>query len=214
MCVYLPGSGIVSPPLTENTIYVDGVSGSDSNDGLSESSGLKTLRKAINVATNKTKIFVMEGEYNNNNFGGGVNNGAIMTIKDKTDILLTNYPGHSPVLRFDGSGGVVMLNVQRVEIRGLEIIGPNAEISLAEAQADRFVKSKKFLGRGIVAWSGNNIRIQENKVHHCPHSGIRVDKGDYIAIEDNEVYSNTWWGSSAESAIVIAEATNIDQYEG
>ena len=111
MCVYLPGSGIVSPPLTENTIYVDGVSGSDSNDGLSESSGLKTLRKAINVATNKTKIFVMEGEYNNNNFGGGVNNGAIMTIKDKTDILLVNYPGHSSVLRFDGSGGVVMLNV-------------------------------------------------------------------------------------------------------
>ena len=156
----------------------------------------------------------MNGEYNNNNFGGGVNNGAIMTIKDKTDILLTNYPGHSPVLRFDGSGGVVMLNVERVEIRGLEISGPNAEISLAEAQADRFVKSKKFLGRGIVAWSGNNIRITQNKVHHCPHSGIRVDKGDYIAIEDNEVHSNTWWGSSAESAIVIAEATNIDEYEG
>ena len=41
-----------------------------------------------------------------------------------------------------------------------------------------------------------------------------MDKGDYIAIEDNEVYSNTWWGSSAESAIVIAEATHIDQYEG
>ena len=128
------GPDIVSPPLTENTIYVDGVNGSDSNDGLSEVSGFKTLKKAINVATNKTKIFVMEGEYNNNNFGGGVNNGAIMTIKDKTDILLTNYPDHSPVLRFDGSGGVVMLNVERVEIRGLEIIGPNAEISLAEAE--------------------------------------------------------------------------------
>ena len=41
-----------------------------------------------------------------------------------------------------------------------------------------------------------------------------MDKGDYIAIEDNEVFSNTWWGSSAESAIVIAEATHIDQYDG
>ena len=107
----MPGSDIVSPPVTENTLYVDGVNGSDSNDGLSEASGFKTLRKAINVAGNKTKIFVMEGEYNNNNFGGGANNGAVMTIKDKTDILLANYPGHSPVLRFDGSGGVVMLNV-------------------------------------------------------------------------------------------------------
>ena len=39
-------------------------------------------------------------------------------------------------------------------------------------------------------------------------------QGDYIAIEDNLVHSNTWWGSSAESAIVIAEATHIDQEEG
>ena len=72
---------------------------------------MKTLRKAINIAGNKTKIVVMEGEYNNNNFGGGVNNGAVMTIKDKTDILLTNYPGHFPVLKFDKSGGVVLINV-------------------------------------------------------------------------------------------------------
>merc|ERR1711936_1468758 len=62
------------------------------------------------------------------------------------------------------------------------------------------------------AWTGNNIRIHNNKVHHCPHSGIRVDKGDYISIEHNQIYSNTWWGSSAESAVVIAEATDIDHY--
>jgi len=156
----------------------------------------------------------MNGEYNNNNYGGGPNNGAVMTIKDKTDILVSNFPGHSPIIRFDGSGGIVMLNVQRVEITGLEIVGPNADITLEQAQADRLIKSKMFFGRGIVSWSGNNIFIHHNKVHHCPHSGIRVDNGDYIAIEDNEVYSNTWWGSSAESAIVIAEATNIDQNDG
>ena len=31
--------------------------------------------------------------------------------------------------------------------------------------------------------SGNNIKIHHNHIHHCPHSGVRVDKGDYIAIE-------------------------------
>ena len=107
-----------------------------------------------------------------------------------------------------------LIQVSRVEITGLEIVGPNAEITLQEAQADRLIKSKKFVGRGIVAWSGNNIYIHHNKVSNCPNSGIRVDKGDYIAIEDNTVHSNTWWGSSAESAIVIAEATHIDQNEG
>ena len=106
------------------------------------------------------------------------------------------------------------LQVQRVEISGLEIIGPNEDITLEEAMEDRMIKSKKFRGRGIVSWSGNNIFIHRNKVHHCPHSGIRVDKGDYIAIEANEVFSNTWWGSSAESAVVIAEATNIDHNDG
>lgn len=38
-----------------------------------------------------------------------------------------------------------------------------------------------------------------------------MDKGDYIALEDNLVHSNTWWGSAAESAIVIAEAKHIDE---
>ena len=104
------------------------------------------------------------------------------------------------------------MKVTRIEISGLEIIGPNDGITYGEAMKNRLIKSNKFIGRGIVAWSGNNIRIHNNKVHHCPHSGIRVDKGDYIAIEHNHVYSNTWWGSSAESAVVIAEATDIDHY--
>ena len=51
------------------------------------------------------------------------------------------------------------------------------------------------------------------KVHHCPASGIRVNKEDYVTIADSEVYSNTWWSSSAESAIVLAEGVNIDTNE-
>ena len=38
----------------------------------------------------------------------------------------------------------------RVEISGLEIAGPSADLTLAQAQADRLVKSKKFVGRGVV----------------------------------------------------------------
>ena len=36
--------------------------------------------------------------------------------------------------------------------------------------------------------SGNHIKIHNNTVHHCPNSGIRVDKGDYVALEDNVVH--------------------------
>jgi len=207
-------SEVIDPPATDKTIFVDADNGNDDNDGLSEAAAVKTLKNAGNIASSKTKILIRNGVYKNNNYGAGVNNGAAMAIKDKTDILVTAYPGESPVVQFDGAAGITMNNVSRVEISGLEVIGPNSEISLQEAQADRLIKSKKFLGRGIVAWSGNHINIHDNKVHHCPHSGIRVDKGDYIAITDNEVHSNTWYGSSAESAIVIAEATNIDDNDG
>mmetsp|Transcript_32181 Transcript_32181/g.65351 ORF Transcript_32181/g.65351 Transcript_32181/m.65351 type:complete len:422 (-) Transcript_32181:470-1735(-) len=51
-------------------------------------------------------------------------------------------------------------------------------------------------------------------VHHCPGSGMRVNKGDYITIADSTVYNNCWWSRSAESAIVFAESTPIDAEEG
>ena len=35
-----------------------------------------------------------------------------MVIRDLTDILVTSYPDHSPVLRFDGVGGISMSNVK------------------------------------------------------------------------------------------------------
>ena len=63
----------------------------------------------------------------------------------------------------------------------------------------------------IVSVTGDNIKIHNNRVHHCPNSGIRVNKGDYVAIEKNVVYANTWWSSNAESAIVIADSRHIDE---
>ncbi len=36
-----------------------------------------------------------------------------MIIRDLTDILVASYPGHSPVIRFDGVGGISMSNVNK-----------------------------------------------------------------------------------------------------
>ena len=69
--------------------------------------------------------------------------------------------------------------VTRVEISGFEIVGPNAGLTKEEAEADRLLHSKKFSGRGIAIWSGNHSYIHHNKVHHCPNSGIRVNKGEH-----------------------------------
>ena len=34
-----------------------------------------------------------------------------------------------------------------------------------------------------------------------------------FCVYDKRVYNNTWWGSSAESAIVIADARHIDEMD-
>ena len=48
--------------------------------------------------------------------------------------------------------------------------------------------------------------VSGNEVHHCTGSGIRCDRCDDVTIENNIVYGNTWWTSSASSAVVFAEA--------
>ena len=40
---------------------------------------------------------------------------------------------HNPIIRFDGSGGIMMNKVNRVEICGFEIVGPNNGITKSEA---------------------------------------------------------------------------------
>lgn len=43
-------------------------------------------------------------------------------------------------------------------------------------------------------------------MHHFCDSGIRADKCDDVTISNNSVYGNTWWTTSAPSAVVFAES--------
>ena len=58
------------------------------------------------------------------------------------------------------------VQVERIEISGFEIIGPNKEITYEEAMENRLIKNKMFRGRGIVAWSGKN-RFGKWCVNEC-----------------------------------------------
>ena len=51
------------------------------------------------------------GDYTNTNYGNGKDNGIACSIQEKTDILIINYPGHTPIIRFDGTGGISMSKV-------------------------------------------------------------------------------------------------------
>ena len=77
------------------------MAGADTQDGLSQQTAVRTLRRAAVVAGSGARILVMQvgcdwrraghvttcspligqGEYSNNNYGAGNNNGAVVTLK-------------------------------------------------------------------------------------------------------------------------------------
>lgn len=63
-----------------------------------------------------------------------------------------------------------------------------------------------YAGKGIDIKRSSDVLITGNEVHHCTDSGIRCDVCDDVTIQDNIVYGNTWWTTSASSAVVFAEA--------
>ena len=106
----------INSPQVENTLYVDAENGDDLNDGSTEGKALKTLKKASKLVNSKSEIIVKNGEYTNSNYGTGKkDNGIVLNIMDKSDILITNYPGHTPIIRFDGTGGISMSEVCKLE---------------------------------------------------------------------------------------------------
>jgi len=219
-------------------LYVSQPLGSDSNSG-SESSPFKTINKAISESIPGTTILVMDGLYQNNNYGTGLNgtslnNSPVVNFNQSgvtgSPITLKNLNGHSPKIQFDGAGGIKFPNgVNNIVVEGFEIEGPSASITYEQAIADREYKilvseddddntsynHNYFSGKGIWGYGPhNNIIIRNNVVYNTPGSGIRFNDSDYITIENNTVYNTTWWTSSASSAVVYAESISSEGDNG
>ena len=224
--------------ISSQELYVSQPLGSDSNSG-SESSPFKTINKAISESIPGTTILVMDGLYQNNNYGTGLNgtslnNSPVVNFNQSgvigSPITLKNLNGHSPKIQFDGAGGIKFPSgINNIVVEGFEIEGPSASITYEQAIADREYKilvseddddntsynHNYFSGKGIWGYGPhNNIIIRNNVVYNTPGSGIRFNDSDYITIENNTVYNTTWWTSSASSAVVYAESISSEGDNG
>jgi len=233
------GTYIIDALTLENkstsNLYVSASAGNGGNGSLA--SPFNTIQKAVNSWKKGDIIYVRSGTYYNDNHGTGTNNNQVVNLSlaynnaaTAPDIynplVIRNYSGEQPKIKFDGMGGFIGGNsgteTSYLEISGFQIEGPNANITYSQAIANRtnFVNlvasnpnaqpQKKFTGRGIAIWSGHHIILNNNIVYNCPNSGIRVNNGDYVVIAHNQVYNSTWWSFNAESAIVIAQSKHID----
>ena len=124
-------------------------------------------------------IFIKAGTYTNKNYGKGKNNSnKIADMDGVSKLIIRNFGGEDGtgangdkvLLKFDGPGGFIGGSaadetklVTDLEVYGLEIEGPNQDITYADAIADRPKGSKYYSGRGIAIWKGHRIHLHHLK---------------------------------------------------
>jgi parallel beta-helix repeat protein len=176
-----------------------------------------TIQAAVDAATPGDAIRVKKGIYHNAGFGTSDTNApAVLITKggsaERGNLILQGDPG--VVIEYDGGGGILGgPNVSFVTIKNFTVKGPAASISQSQAMQHRLDNPAlaKYKGEGIsFPGPSHHIEISDNVVSDACGSGVRVNKGDYITIQGNSVSNSTGCTSSASSAVVIAEATNID----
>ena len=178
---------------SQSEYYVSESLGSDSNAG-TESAPFQSINKGISMLNPGDTVYVMEGVYTNNNFGTvdpstntNMSNPHVVTVnKSGTEdayITLRNYPGHTPKIKFDGRGGIIISNnMNYIIIEGFEVEGPSQDIEYPAAIADREYKilcaedgdsstnynNAYFGGKGI--WGGygahKHVIIRNNIVQY------------------------------------------------
>jgi parallel beta-helix repeat protein len=176
-----------------------------------------TIQSAVDAASPGDTIRVKKGVYHNSGFGTSDSNGPAVLISKGGNagggsLTLQAEPG--VVIEYDGNGGILgAQDVSYVTIKNFVVKGPASAISESVALRHRLDNPAlpKYKGEGIsFPGPSHHIEILNNVVSDACGSGIRVNKGDYITIQGNTVSNSTGCTASASSALVIAEAANVD----
>jgi hypothetical protein len=210
------------PPVPRMLIVSAPAAGSPANAAAAAEDGsdqhpFSTIQAAVDLSSPGDIVRVKKGVYHNPGFGTSDTNGPAVLINkggsaDGGNLTLLGEPG--VVIEYDGSGGILAAkDVSYVRIENFVVKGPAAGISESVALQHRLDNPAlaKFNGQGI-AFPGpsQHIDVVNNVVTDACGSGIRVNKGDYISIQGNRVSNSTGCTASASSAMVVAEATNVD----
>lgn len=212
--------------LSAKNYYVDAYNGSKQNNGLSVLKAKADIQDAAILSLPGDTVFVMNGVYKNT-----CANCNVVDIKNSGNkrkyIVYTNYKNHQPIISFDGWGGFSIANgASYIKIIGFTIIGNNKNVSLVKALNQPMscnnptgVYDPKYNGNGIVVdgRSGaypHHIVIAKNIVRDCGGGGIGAIQADYIIVEDNVVFNNSWYSVFGNSGISFYQFKNFDNFKG
>jgi len=214
---------------TPKTYYVNISTGQDRSDyGLTTSQPFKNIQYAADLTNPGDTVYVMDGTYDK------TNDQDVFHITRSGDAIggyinYLAYPGHHPKLKAIDAWNHIVVSASYIKIDGFEMEGDNANLTLAEGEAryTHFVQNKPtstidwnyvrktqtngiYIKPGSVVATPNHIIISNNIVHDVPGGGISAEKSDYVTIENNTVYNNSWYTLYATSGISILTPKDSD----
>lgn len=205
--------------------YVSATASSTNTAG-TEALPFNTIQKAADAVAPGDNVYVMAGTYT-------ATSTNIVQIQrtglPNKWITFKPYQNDKPILQLGNNnwnGFNVLPAAAYINIQGFEVIGNNASITLPQAQTQpgsceganpTATPIARYNGNGISVSGrgGENIRphhivLANNKVHDCAGGGFSSIEGDYITIEDNLSYNNSWYTVYGTSGISLFNSWNYD----
>ena len=134
------------------------------------------------------------------------------------------YPGQTPTISFNGWAGIDFHpTAAYVEVNGFTVIGNNANVTLAQAQAQSTTNPDPAFNGNCIEVDGrnstlstppNHINILNNLVSECGGGGVGTALADYVTIQGNTIYNSAWYSIYGSSAISTWENWNADSTTG
>ena len=150
-------------------------------------------------------------------------------------IVFINYPGERPLVKFTEWGGMlVRAGAAYIEINGFRVQGGAAGQTVAAAQvqnsscdANGTIRPGPFEarfngnginadGRGFSPTRGlpHHLRFVNNEVFECGGGGMGAGQADYVTIENNLIYNNSFHTIFGTSGISIYQSWDYDRAPG
>lgn len=210
-CILASGFSLVARP-----IHVSANRGNDSNDGSAPDKALKSLQAAADLTRPGDTVYIEGGIYESKKK-------EILKISrsgtDKKWIVYRNLDEDRPVLRIRSDAGIVLESVAYISIEGLEITRDvdYYERTFQGADPDFITSTGNGIYIGRVSSKeamSHHIRIQDNRIHGCPGSGILIHHADYLTISFNRIHDNGELNLTNNSGIRLQNLIDWDRGEG
>jgi hypothetical protein len=213
--------------------FVSAIMGSDANNGKNPSAAFKTIQKAADLTNPGDTVFIMDGTYSEVKMLYSIHRTVLYINRSGNAngyITYINYPGHKPKISGENSiWNCVLIRANYIRFEGIELEGLNQSLSYEQARAmyDYYVKGENLdwyligtMNTNGLSLGGNmgtgprtlfhHIEVRNCIVHDFQGGGIGGSDFDYITIENNTVYNNSWYGMYATSGISIFHSHDID----